>query len=320
MKGFWSYFWILYLLFFAIPFPMLIYYNTKEGPANTYPWLALAYLLVSVVLWAITLQGWFRKWVLLPYKIKRDMEHILKTGARKEARIVESSERGPVVNGLVPMDITFTMRNFSGTEIRNKMEVNDSRPAEHRYDVGKTIYLLIDEKLKAEPPMVLEGVQVSIKPARIALLVFLWLVVAAAVVWYYLFSYQLESNGGGWRFMTFYHPLLLCPLILGGTRWGFSLLLRAFAASPEDQLELKLYGLKTDAQLINVKETGTYINEQPQVRFELRYQDNTGKTHNVSLKKIVPLIDLAGIKKETVSIFYLKDKPEQIAFTSDLES
>src|SRR5439155_17483096 len=126
------------------------------------------------------------------------------------------------------------------------------------------------------------------------------------------YSYMLENHGRGWRFMAFYHPLVLCPLILLVSRIGLGKLLKLFIGSPENVLQLKYYGLRTDAQIVSAEQTGTYINEQPQVRFELRYQDNLGKTHTASLKKIVPLLDLGMTKQEFVPVFYLKENPQQV--------
>lgn len=61
-----------------------------------------------------------------------------------------------------------------------------------------------------------------------------------------------------------------------------------------------------------------FINEQPQIRFELEYVDHRQLTHRKIYKKVVDLLDLDMVKKESVDIFYLKEDPERIAFTSDL--
>jgi hypothetical protein len=320
MKGFWKYFWIIYILFFAIPFPMFIYYMTAyaTGVEGANPWLALIYLAGSVILWIALLLGWFRKWVLLNFIMQKNILRLLKDGARKEARIIKSKELASKGHDLVTKEIVCTLRNFSGTEITQQLIVNDSQPALRRYDEGKTVQLRIDEKLKAVPYIIPDGVQVSINRGWIVLLCIIWLIVAAAVVGYYIFSYQLENNGTGWRFLKFYHPLVLIPLILLFTRLGLMKLLQLFGNSPEKELQLKYYGLRTEAQIVSASQTGTYINDQPQIRFELRYQDSVGVSHTVTLKKIVPLIDLGSVKDPAVAIFYLKEKPEQVIFASDI--
>lgn len=321
MKGFWRYFWILYALFFAIPFPMFIYYMTgyRNGEAGTNPWLALIFLATAIVLWLVLLTGWFRKWVLFTFSMQRNIRRLLKDGIVKEARIVKSRELISASREFTTREIVCNLRNFSGTEITQTLVINDSQPALHRYEEGKTIRLRIDEKLKAVPYVIPDGVQVSINKGRIVLLSFVWLLVVIAVAGYFIYSYQLENNGTGWRFLKFYHPLVLVPLILIFTGFGFRKLLQMLGNTPEKDLQFKYYGLRTDAEIISASQTGTYINEQPQIRFELRYRDNLGASQTATLKKIVPLIDLGSVKQSTVPIFYLKDKPGQVIFASDIE-
>lgn len=323
MKGFWNYFWFIYMLFFAIPFPMLIYYNTEynviDEDGGTAPWLALTWLAVSAILWIILIQSWFRKWILLPFIMRSNIMRLLKEGVRKEARVLTSKELPAAGKDVVTREITCSLKNFCGTEITEQLLVNDTKPALNRYDVGKTIPLLIDDKLKAVPHLTLDGVTVGIKAGRIIMMCLAWLLVVAAIVGYYVYSYMLENHGRGWRFMAFYHPLLLCPLILLVSRIGFGWLLKLFIGAPDKVLQFKYYGLRTDAQIVSAEQTGTYINEQPQVRFELRYQDDLGKTHTASLKKIVPLLDLGMTKQESIPVFYLKENPQQAIFASDVE-
>lgn len=324
MKGFWSYFWIIYMLFFAIPFPMLLYYNTAYGEmeigGGTNPWLALTYLALSVILWVILLQRWLRKWVLMPVLMRKNILRLLKEGVRKDAVVKQSKDILSGEKGVISKELMVSLRNFSGTGISAQLIVHDSKPELRRYEVGRTIQLMIDDKLKAIPYLIPDGVSVALKPGRLFGLFCIWLAVVAAVVWYYGFSYVLENNGRGWRFLQFYHPLLLCPLIILASIGGLGLLLKMIAGSPEKQLQLKYYGIRTEAAILSASQTGTYINEQPQIKFELSYQDNAGKTHQVSLKKIVSLLDLDSTKRASVAIFYLKEKPDEVIFASDLET
>ncbi|WP_142687995.1 hypothetical protein [Chitinophaga polysaccharea] len=322
MKGFWNYFWIIYMLFFAIPFPMLIYYNTEYGTAGenggSKPWLALVLLGLSAVLWLILIQGWFRRWIVLPFTMRGNIMRLLKEGVRKDARIVSSKKLPAAGKDVDTREIVCSLQNFVGTEITEQLEVNDTKPELHRYDEGKTIRLLIDDKLKAQPHLTLDGVTVEMKAGRLIMSLLAWLLIVTAVAAYYVYSYRLENHGRGWRFLEFYHPLVLCPFIVLVSRIGFGKLISLFIGAPANGLQLKYYGLRTDAQIVSAEQTGTYINEQPQVRFELRYQDNLGKTHTASLKKIVPLLDLNMTKQESIPVFYLKEDPEQVAFASDI--
>ena len=322
MKGFWKYFWVIYILFFAIPFPLFIYYMTVYGlvEVDTNPWLAMIYLALSVALWAILLLGWFKKWVVMSFIVQKNIRRLLRDGVSKDARIIKSQQLISSGNGLDTKEIVCTLRNFVGTDITEKLVINDSQPALRRYEEGKTIQLRIDPALKALPPITPDGVKVSMKNGRIALLVLVWLVVTAAVIGYYCYAYTLENSGLGWRFLRFYHPLILIPLILLLTRLGLMKLLKFIGGSPVEMLRFKYYGLRADARIVSASQTGTYINEQPQLRFELQYQDTAGVSHTASLKKIIPLLELDIAKQATIPIFYLKDKPERIAFASDVEA
>lgn len=323
MKGIWNNFWLIYMLFFAVPFPMLIYYNTEYGIVDenggTRPWLALALLAISVVLWLILIQGWFRRWIILPFIMRRNILRLLKEGVRKDARIKSSKELPAAGKDVETREIVCSLPNFVGTEITEQLEVNDTKPELHRYEEGKTIQLLIDDKLKAVPHLTLDGVTVGMRAGRLITSLLAWLLITAAIAGYYVYSYQLENHGRGWRFLEFYHPLVLCPFILLVGRISFGKLINLFIGGPGNGLQLKYYGIRTDAQIVSAEQTGTYINDQPQVRFELRYQDNLGKTHTASLKKIVPLLDLNITKQESIPVFYLKEDPKQVAFASDIE-
>lgn len=320
MKGFWSYFWVVYMLFFAIPFPMLIYYNTREGLSDTNPYLAITWLLLSVILWGMVAQRWFRNWILLPFKMKWNIDYLLGEGEKREARVIESKDGKQVKSDMITKEMTISLRNFVGTEITEKLELVDSRPGEMRYEKGRIIYLMIDKTLKARPYLIVDTTQADVKMGRMLLLILAWLGLVGAIVWYYYFSYNMENDGYGWRFMKFYHPLVLCPLILFIARFGLGMLLKLFSGGdPDTLLRIKYYGVRTNAQVVAASQTGTYINEQPQIKFELRYQDEYGKTYTATLKKIVPLIDLGMARQETVSIFYLKEKPSEVAFAGDLD-
>lgn len=289
------------------------------GDADTTPWLALSYLLLSVIAWALVLWGLLSAWILSPFRARRDVLYLLRNGARKEGVILDSQRKGLRANGHYEQSVTFSLRNFSGTEIKESMELIDIRPEERRFDAGKKITLRVDERLKTRPVMVMDDSTPHLRPGILIGFFLGWLAIAAAIVWYYQFSYGLESNGRGWRFLAFYHPLLLCPVILLVTHWGIGKIANIFTGIPGNSLELKYYGYRTDAKVVSVSQTGTYINEQPEVRFELNYTDHLGQTHNASVKKIVPLINLAMAQAQSLPIFYLKDKPGQVAFADDLD-
>lgn len=302
---------------------MILYYSIStalpEG-GGTNPWLALGLLLISVILWATLLNKYFRKWVLSVFRTKSGIERLLLNGARREATITGVKRLAPAAPGVETVEVQFEMENFAGTMIMEKLQINDSKPGEKRYEAGKILKLRVDETLKTRPFLIPESTILNYKRPQVVLLFCGWLLVLLAVAGYYIFSYSYESNGAGWRFLSFWHPLVLCPVILLLYREGFSAILGKFLGDPEEALRLKYYGLKATAKVISASQTGTYINEQPQVRFDLEYQDVRGQSHRVSVKKIISLLKLDVTRQEDIEIFYLEDDPQKIAFASDFTS
>lgn len=143
-----------------------------------------------------------------------------------------------------------------------------------------------------------------------------WALTAGLVSAYYVFSYQLQSNGTGWRFLTFWHPLLIIPLsgLFYAVIFNQALKLQEKllgAISPDNQ-ELDEKGIETLATVVSARQTGLYLNNQPQVLFELEFKDAKGATHRVNHKRIVSLLNLAMASQGTLPVKYLPDNPQKI--------
>lgn len=314
---------LLFMLFFAIPFPMILYYNIKsENPpdlAGTNPWIALSLVVLSMGLWIYLLTGYFRNWILSVFSTKRNMELLKKNGVPREAKIISSAK---IPNKSTEYDIyelELSFKNLVNTEIIQKMAVNDVKPAEHRFEVGKKVDLLIDSQVKRIPYLMFATSEASIRGGMMLLSIAGWLLCVILVAGYYIFSYQLESEGAGWRFMSFGHPLLICAMVLILEKF-IALLILKFTGSPSDQAFIKFKGIRTTAKVLHVEETGTYINEQPMMRFELEYIDEQHQAHRTTFKKVIGLLSLEITKQKNIDIFYLKDDPTRIAFAEDLDN
>ncbi|NOW95221.1 hypothetical protein [Mucilaginibacter sp. SG564] len=316
-------FWMLYMLFFAIPFPMLLYYNIKsENPLDiegSDPWLSLGLTALSMVLWIILLAGYYRKWVLKAFSAKRNMDRLKKNGVRREAKILESVNLTKPDAGYNTYELSLSFKNLANTEIVQKAGINDMKPYERRFEVGKRVGLLIDKEMKHIPYFIFENSEGSIRRGIIALINLGWLLLLTVVVGYYIYSYQSESEGMGWRFMSFGHPLLICPAVLLFYRVLLGFISSKLNSGLDNAPLIKFKGVRTTAKQIAANLTGTYINEQPMVNFELEFVDYQNHTHRASIKKIVSLLDLDSTKQKTADIFYLQDDPQKIAFATDLD-
>jgi len=303
---------------------MILYYNiNSEFDTSTLidrsPWLALGILAVSIVLWLILLIGYFRKWIWMVFIAKRNVEQLKAEGEPRETKILTAVKLSKPGAAYDTYELGLAFKNLVGTDIVQKMGINDAKPHERRFEVGKKVNLLIDREMKRVPYFIFATSEASIKIPRLIMIFLGWLALVAAVIAYYVYAYQTESQGMGWRFMGFGHPLLICPAVLLLYRFFLGFLLGKLGGATDDAALIKFKGIRTSAKLLAAGQTGTYINEQPMIRFELEYTDDRHRVYRKSLKKIVNLLDLQVTKQEYIEIFYLKEDPERIAFGSDLE-
>lgn len=71
-------------------------------------------------------------------------------------------------------------------------------------------------------------------------------------------------------------------------------------------------GVDTLGKIISARQTGTYVNEQPEIELTLSYKVN-GKDMTGVTKSIISLLDLSKITEGTeLVIKYLPDEPEKI--------
>ena len=321
-----SVFWTLYAFFFAVPFPMILYYPIYYGGGGlrgvstlSSPYWALAYLAGSLVLWSWLLIRYFRLWILRPIHEERALRQLAREGIPREAEVVASKTLEKKVQGFPEIQVMLEFENISGTPIRETAAVVDMRPQLNRFVVGQHVRLRLSKKLTKAPLIAFVDSEFNKDKLRWGLAILGWLLLLGIVAAYYGLSYRYEHQGTGWRFLTFSHPLLICPLALLGLRWLMGGGLGKFFIGIDEAMRLKYEGYRAEARVLGAEQTGTYINEQPQVRFELKYEDLKGNTHHASFKKVVDLLDMAITRMETIPIFYLVDQPQKVAFAADLD-
>ncbi|QLC64918.1 hypothetical protein LPB248_01095 [Flavobacterium sp. LPB0248] len=316
-------FWVLYMLFFAIAFPMILYYainsdldindlKTKD------PYWALGVVLLSVILWLILLIGYLYKWIIQVFVNKNNLEKIKLNGLRREAEIISSKKSSKFNSKFDNYQLKLCFKNLANTEIIHNTDITDTKPSEKRFEAGKHISLLLDKHMKKPPYFVISSATPTLSIGNLTIRILGWLFFTFIVVGYYFFSYQTESHGMGWRFMSFGHPLVIIPLVLLFYRVLVQFIFKKLTGIDQNSLALKFKGIKTQAKLIKVSQTGTYINEQPMMRFELEYKDTKNLVHQNSLKKVIGILDLEMTKKQFIDIFYNPENPNQIAFANDL--
>lgn len=319
-----NWFFILFALYFVIVHPAILYYNIPSSHllVDRSPIMAIVYLLIAVIGWSSVLIYGLTLLYKRFYGLQKGIRRLVNRGKLIHAKI-QTVTIGKTRKQFVETEILVTFSNFSGTPINYLVHVWDSKPYLKRYEVGKTIRLRIDPDIKDQPYVVIDDVEPKLKLQSILLFFGIWILVFAAVVGYFIYAYTTENEGYGWRFLTWNHPLIMSLAVLclfGLIYFALDKLLLSRIGGSMDRKAIKLlfYGIQTSARVKQVSQTGTYINEQPEVKFELEFVDTKGGTHQVSIKEIVPLISLHSVHQPTKKIFYLPDSPTTIALQENL--
>ena len=318
--GFGLSFWSLYTLGFTVALPTFLYYNEGWGQqpqesAGT----AFLYLGLGIVSWLVAIGLYSRFFIKVVFTDKLRLERTAREGTTIIAKIIRKVQTG-VIRDAVTLELRLAFSNVAGTHVELPYELNDGRPFEKRFEEGNTIEMSAGINGR-EALFVPKSLEVSRNKGMVILYSAIFFLLLAAAIGYPIFSYRLESQGAGWRFLRLSHPWISVPLINIGVGI-FIMLLMGFigkaSGAPEQPLHMVMYGIKTTATVLNFKQTGTYINEQPQVQFEIEYTDPQNNRHKTVYKKIVSLLDIHKLDCGPKEIMFLPDKPERIVFYEDL--
>lgn len=318
MKKIFGLFWFLFFFYFVFVHPAIIYYGAsfpkRDLAYNDATW-ALGYLVLSLFLWTVVLLISF--YLLFKYFVgsARNANYIKKQGRRREAKVIDSAAAGDQETNLL-----LEFDNLQNERVRHRILLKNDQAATRTPHPGSLVALRIDESFSRFPYIALEE---SAPRARWTWML-LWTFFPFLIAYAYFFVYNLESAGYGWRFMSLDHPLLITPLVLlffSVIIWAiFKFIILRKLNIGKDTLILKFNGRRAVAKVLALKQTGTYINEQPEVEFEIEFPDASGRTNLTSIKKIVPLIELSGIKAgDEVVIFYDPQNKDKALFEKDIE-
>lgn len=314
-------FWLLYTLGFTIALPTFLYYTTgsADEPPQESATVAFFYLGLGILSWLIAIGMYSRFFIKLVFTDKYRLEKTAREGTTIVAKIVRKVKRG-AIRDAVTLDLRLAFRNLAGTEVEVPYELNDGRPFEKRYEVGNTIAMSVSFNGR-DITFVPKTLQVSRNKGIVLFYSLIFLILLMAAIVYPVFSYAQESEGAGWRFLRFSHPWISVPLINIGIVLFLRVLLGFISKASGDTaqpLRMVMYGLKTTGIIQNYEQTGMYINEQPQVQFEIEYTDHQGVMHATVYKKIVSLLDVHKLDKGPKEIMFLPDEPENIVFYEEL--
>lgn len=308
------YFWAVYLLFFAIAFPCILYY-TLGYPVDDVDRVAPGWggllLVVSTALWSLL--AWAYAWTLLmaPFRARARSQAIQRAAIRRRARVVQAKDTGRRLRGWPVWNLILAFDNLSGTPIQDEMLAVDSKPQLHRFAVGNTLDALLSDDPGRYPNLLLEAAMPEVDHARVIRRGVIGVLLLATLLGYYAWSWSDQSQGQGWTFLTPWHPLIVMPaslcvyLLLG---WLFT---RRVGIDRRAEA-LNYRGVGTEARVVQVRQTGAEVNQQPEFEFSLAFEDRQGRAHTATVRKVISLLDLDRIPRERARILYHPDAPTQV--------
>lgn len=314
-------FWTLYTLGFTIVLPTVLYYTTgdMEAPPEESAVMAFLYLGLGIALWLTAILLYTRFFIKLVFTDKQQLEKTAKEGITITAKITGKRQTGTLRDTAV-LDLKLAFNNLAGTAVEIPYQLNDGKPYENRFEVGRTIEMRahLDERNSILVPKNMQAIH---NKGTVFLYSFIFLLLLSAAIVYPVFSYRLESQGSGWRFLKFTHPWIMVPLInlgVGALMWFILRFIAKASGDAAQSLRMVLYGIKTTGDIVSYSQTGMYINEQPQVEFEIEYTDQQGFRQTTHFKKIISLLDIHKISTGSKEIMYLPTQPHNIVFYEDL--
>lgn len=313
-------FWTLYTLGFTVVLPTVIYYTgDMDSPPAESATTAFIYLGLGIVLWLAIIIWYSRFFIKLVFADKLQLEKTAREGITITAKIMGKKLVGTLRDTAV-LDLKLAFNNLAGTAVEIPYQLNDGKPHENRFEVGKTIEMRasLDGQNSIFVPKNMQAIR---NKGTVFLYSFIFLLLLTAATVYPVFSYQLESQGSGWRFLKFTHPWIMVPLIncaIGAFMWFILSLIGKASGNPAQPLRMVLHGIKTTGTILNYSQSGTYINEQPQVQFEIEYTDQQGFRQTTLCKKIISLLEIHKISTGSKEIMYLPGEPQNIVFYEDL--
>lgn len=315
-------FWTGYILFFIFIFPMIFEYGSMlmggkidSSFHQSSPWTAVTYLAIGTVAWLGFIVWYYRRFVRPLNQESKNVALILREGVPVRARVEKKRILKEMPDYQV-LELELNVKNLAGTQVRLSYELHDTTPEQKRYEVGKLIAMRLDPQLRS-PAIVPENAQVEKNTRKARSYYYGFMTLVLFCIGYLVFSYWLQSNGNGWRFLHFWHPWVTIPF--WGLLFGWLMLevfvgklLGSLGGGSKGERELIFKGKAAHATVISAEQTGTYINEQPQIRFEMEFTDDRGQRHRASFKKIVSLMDLHNVGQKYRVILYLPDNPQKI--------
>lgn len=305
--GFWTLFAIL--MGFGLP----IFIHSKQGDwKHNYEQsaeMAFFFLGLGFLLWSILLFLFSNNFLFSLLRDRSKLQKLHQSGKRIKAKVIEKRFQGHTKNGdLIIINLSF--KNFAQSIVHYSLSLYDSKPEERRFEEGKEVNLLVDET-SDKPLITLETGKVAFNKSVLRIILFVVFLLIALPIGLLIYGHLYESQGYGWRYLSFWHPFIICPL-LGLIYIAVLLFFRRLIMAPSNNQKLLLNGKSAEATIQNVTETGLSINDRPQILVQVSFE-HQGKTIVSSFKKIYSLLELSRlVPGEKITIIYDYENPQYL--------
>lgn len=272
---------VLFILIFGL-FVFIHYY--QEGWKYSYEISATAafiYLFLGLFLWISLIFTFAKKSLFNLIQKKRHYSQVTHRGKRLRGVIKSCTVIEEIKNyEMLSIDVEFN--NLVGSTVQKDFQFLDIKPEEKRYKVGKSIALMVDEDVE-NPLITLEEARTKwdYKYIRNATLTLFILIIAPSAL--LIIGHVIESQGQGWRYLSFFHPFILVAILA----WLLFLILQfiSLVTRPKQLSEkLLLYG-KTAVAKIVPGQTLNFDIAQPSIVQVTVAFEHKGKIVHAELKK-----------------------------------
>ncbi len=108
--------------------------------------------------------------------------------------------------------------------------------------------------------------------------------------------------------------LLFTAVILIGTAAGMFFLFKTMAKAQQDKAQLLANGVPAQARIVSANQTGMFVNNNPQVAFQLEVQPQAGSPYPVQMTSVVQMVALPRIQPGmTVGVKIDPNNPNRLA-------
>ncbi|VEI13518.1 hypothetical protein [Trueperella bialowiezensis] len=271
---------------------------------------------IGVVMWTIFTLAIVRLG-LGGYKHAKAHREVQQTGVPVSAEVVRSEERGREKD-MAKLRIDVRFRNLSGSDVERELDIVDSKPYLRRYEPGNRINLRLNQKSHI-PPFTVDSAKITVKFPFGYLA---WAVFNVAYsVGLFLAEYHLYGQGFGLRFLWPFSIWLFPPVLFYFTFAFVSVRDKdeiSTAKNDRQTHQLTLYGVVATGEIINYRQTGHVVNENPEVEITIQFLNRYGQKEQHKLSQVIHLVDLYLLGQSSIKVLYLPDDPSVFEITREI--